>query len=111
MLPRLAVECFGRRCFAHGGCHRPGISAAINSRLFLAARCVRTRRVRFTSRKIARVEKRGFSAISAIRVRDRASGQCDMSQVQSPEHACSREVPGSRKYVASNNCNASRGLE
>eukprot|EP00965_Chrysotila_dentata_P030809 1026569-Pleurochrysis_carterae.AAC.1 len=95
MRPRLAFERFGRRWFAHGGRCRPDIRAAIYRWMFFAARRDRVQSVRFASRKIARVEKRGFSTIRAIRVRDRASGQCGVSQVQCPEYARPREVPDS----------------
>eukprot|EP00965_Chrysotila_dentata_P121329 4011443-Pleurochrysis_carterae.AAC.1 len=95
MRPYISVERFGRRWFAHGRCHWPDISAAIYSWMFLAAGRVRVQRVWFASQKITRVEKRGFSTIRAIRVRDRAPGQRGMSHVQCPEYACSREVPDS----------------
>eukprot|EP00965_Chrysotila_dentata_P023501 778989-Pleurochrysis_carterae.AAC.1 len=60
MRPRLAFERSGRHWFAHGGRCRPVIRAANYRWMFLAARCVCERRVRFASREIARVEKRGF---------------------------------------------------
>eukprot|EP00965_Chrysotila_dentata_P017624 585481-Pleurochrysis_carterae.AAC.2 len=56
--------------------------------------------VRDSVLRVARDEKRSFSAVRTIVLGDSSPGRGDVSYVQDPEHARSRKVPSSRKQVS-----------